>query len=135
MNAKTQTCPSFPESLQGEISAREFNLFLGYPDIFVSNITTHFIWNAQNVELNVPYVTEAQVGLVFGQSKQVWLSRTFLSLRNCAFLSAVGMHTAPLPAAVTVPSAFTFPLIFIVWPMNVLDLNRIEVYKDSKIHL
>lgn len=89
----------------------------------------------QTIELNVPYVTEAQVGLVFGQSKQVWLSRTFLSLRNCAFLSAVGMHTAPLPAAVTVPSAFTFPLISIVWAMNVLDMNRKQVYKDSMIHL
>ena len=33
----------------------------------------------------------------------------FLSLRNCEFLSAVGMQTAPRPAAVMEPSALMFP--------------------------
>ena len=33
----------------------------------------------------------------------------FLSFRNCAFLSAVGMHTPPRPAAVMEPSDLMFP--------------------------
>jgi hypothetical protein len=54
-------------------------------------------------------VVDAQVGRVLGQSKQIALEGRFLSLRNWAFLSAVGMQTWPLPAAVMFPSAWMLP--------------------------
>ena len=44
-----------------------------------------------------------------GQSKHVWLSLIALSFLNCLFLSADGMQTWPIPAAVTVPSERRFP--------------------------
>ncbi len=63
-------------------------------------------------------MVDAQVGRVLGQSKQIALEGIFLSLRNWAFLEAVGMQTWPLPAAVMFPSAWMLPdmvsLLFIL---------------------
>lgn len=60
-------------------------------------------------QFHSPYVTDAQVGRVAGQSKQTWLVLTALIFLNCWFLSFVGMQILPFPAAVKVPSFRRFP--------------------------
>ena len=63
----------------------------------------------QSRQRNIPWLTDAHVGRVLGQSKQSALSRTFFSLRNCSIFAAVGTQIWPFPAAVTVPSLRMFP--------------------------
>ena len=63
----------------------------------------------QSKHRNIPYVVEAHVGRVLGQSKHIVLAGIFFSFRNWLFLSLVGIHTCPLPAAVIEPSAWMLP--------------------------
>mmetsp|Transcript_14660 Transcript_14660/g.41521 ORF Transcript_14660/g.41521 Transcript_14660/m.41521 type:complete len:212 (-) Transcript_14660:61-696(-) len=73
----------------------------------------------QSRQRKIPYVTDAHVGRVAGQSKHTWLLEIALSFLNCKFLSLDDMQTCPFPAAVTVPSFRRFPEL--EW-LNCLDM-------------
>ena len=81
--------------------------------------TPILLWLAeQSRQRKIPYVTEAHVGRVLGQSKQVPFAPSFESLRKVLFLSAVGTHTLFLPAAVS------WPLPCIWLPLRKLDMAK-----------
>ena len=66
-------------------------------------------------------MVDAHVGRVAGQSKQTVLAGVFLTLRNWAFLLAVGMQAWPFPAAVMDPSSLMLPdtdMVVFVWSLS-----------------